>query len=466
MKRIDIFVMGLVLFSSVYARAQSTWEVTPYEVNVWWVVADQPDLPEHWKASMPATMARQLRTKFVGVCNTTVEPAPSEIRLAIQRDLNDLSREQLFSSHPELSKIDKLFLIVFDAERQTFRVRVREFDCLLTHFGPTDVTTTHVLQRVIPQTSQLITQAFSPVVRIDRASGKVAKTRLRAGALMQNATAAGTLRENDVLLPFDRRVQSSGKAPLSGVRPIDWTYLRVPRELAQSGFRELEIISGYRQPFRSKRSRRQQQYAIRTRPQTDATTIRLLSRGKKEPLPGYEVHEKGDTATRFLGYTDWRGELAIPADTSAVRLLLVRSGERVLAKLPVVPGLRGEIEAFLRDNSLRIEADGFLTGVQMGIIDLVARRESLTQRIRSRIAEKDYERAESLLDEFRQLPTQSNFRDDVEQQLSALNLGDSNNPLATQIRTTFVQTISTLGKYLDPNRARDLETELNQAKGS
>ena len=145
-----------------------------------------------------------------------------------------------------------------------------------------------------------------------------------------------------------------------------------------------------------------------------------------------------------------------------IRILLVRSGDRVLAKLPIVPGLRDEVNALLRDDRLRVEADGFLSGVQLGIIDLVARRESLTTRIRNRIAEKDFDAAEELLNQLRDLPTQDNFRVNVDRQLSSLNLADSN--LKTQINTTFVKTVSTLGKYLDPNRARNLESELNAAR--
>ena len=128
--------------------------------------------------------------------------------------------------------------------------------------------------------------------------------------------------------------------------------------------------------------------------------------------------------------------------------------------------MRDEVVAYIRDDRLRVVADGFLTGVQMGIIDLVAQRESLTTRIRSRIQAKEYDRANTLLDQFRKLPTQADFRREVEQQLSTLNLdgASADSELRKQITTTFVQTISTLGRYLDPNRVRELESELNQAQ--
>ena len=457
---ISLIILLLLPFS---AHAQSTWEVTPYQVRVWWVSTDAPELPESWSSRFDSLLARELRTLFAGVCETTITQAPDSLRLAMRRDLSTITRDQLLAADPELTKIDKLFLISIRSDRQLFSVELREFDGLLTHFGPTDVLQTEFLRQVVPRTTRMMIDAFSPVVRIDRAADDIAKTRLRAGALMRRPDSPGSIRPGDVLLPFDRRVQSSGKASVDDIRPIDWTYLQVPTSVASQGVRSMDIVSGYRQPFRSKRSRRQQQYAIRTRPTTDQTTIRLLSRSKKAPLAGYEIHEKGESITRFLGYTNWLGELTIPKGETAIRTLLVRSGARVLAKLPIVPGLRSEVIAYLRDDRLRVEADGFLSGVQLGIIDLVARRESLTTRIRNRIAERDFETAEQLLNELRDLPTRDNFRQSVDRQLGSLNLADSN--LKTQINTTFVQTVSTLGKYLDPNRARELEAELNAARG-
>lgn len=455
----SVLLHGMIALPSL---AQSTWEVTPYQVQVWWQAAEVPELPDSWSARCEAELTRQLRTQFAGVCEIKVVPPPASMQVVMRRDLASLTREELLAANPELSKLDKLFLATVHFERQTFHVTVREFDCLLTHLSATSRLTTNQLSQVLPHATQSIANVFSPVVRIERAADGVAKTRLRAAALMQRSDAPGSLRTGDILLPYDRRVQSSGKADPKNIRPVDWTYLQVPAEL-QVGMQPLDIISGYRQPFRSKRSRRQQQYAIRTRPATKQTVIRLLSRSEKVPLAGYEIHEKGEDITEFLGYTNWLGELAVQRSGTGIRMLLVRSGTRVLAKLPIVPGLRDEVIAYLRDDRLRVEADGFLSGVQMGIIDLVARRESLTTRIRNRIADRDFEAAERLLDELRDLPTQDDFRVSVDRQLSTLDLSSSS--LKTQINTTFVQTVSTLGKYLDPNRARELESELDAARG-
>ena len=72
--------------------------------------------------------------------------------------------------------------------------------------------------------------------------------------------------------------------------------------------------------------------------------------------------------------------------------------------------------------------------------------------------------AEQLLQEFRDLPTQADFQRDIQQQQRSLNVTDPR--LRTRIDTMFVETQRTLGKYLDVNRLRRLENELNAARAN
>jgi hypothetical protein len=308
----------------------------------------------------------------------------------------------------------------------------------------------------------MVADAFSPLVRIDRYSEGLAKTRLRAGALIQGEHSAARLQPGDVLLPFDRKVSTSGQTRGKDVRAIDWTYLLVSAPTVDS-ISNLEVISGYKQPFRTKRNRRNQQIAVRAKRTANESTIRLQSRSSEPvPLIGYEIHEKGEKKTQFIGYTNWRGELVIPASESPIRTLLVRSGGRVTAKLPIVPGLREVVVASMRDDRQRVETDGFLSGIQTQLVDLVAQRESLTARIRRLIANRELDDARRLLDQMRDLPSKSDFENDIRRQQQTLKITDPS--LRTRIDTMFVQTGRTLGKYLDPRRISELEAELTAAQ--
>ena len=453
-----------VLLQPACCRGQSIWEITPYAVEVWCSIGDEPDLPQTWRNDFNSNLDRQLRVVFRAACTADVTDAPAAAN-EMMEDLADISAGELLSIKPELNKKDKLFLISIRGGRIGYQLAVREYDCQLAHLGPVDQVRINGLADIPNRITQLIAQAFSPVVRIDRYSDGMAKTRLRAAALIRGKDGLGTLQPGDILLPFDRRVGNDGATSLRDIRPIDWTYLQVPAQADDgAGSSMLEVISGYRQPFRSKRNRRNQQLALRARASASESTIRLQTRSREpEPLIGYEIHETGDSGTsQFLGYTDWRGELLVPRNQNAIRTMLVRSGDKVLAKLPIVPGLRPVIVAAMSDDRQRVETDGFLSGVQTALIDLVAKRESLTARIRNLIKAGELDEAEALLEQFQDLPTQADFQRELQQQQRALNV--TNPSLRKRIDTMFVQTYRTLGQYLDTNRLRELQSELSAAR--
>ena len=468
---VRLLVVCLVAACSVPAQAQSVWEVSPYSVKVWCVFGDEPDLPADWQTAFVSQLNSKLRVIFRAVCAGEVQAAPAAANGLLSRGIAELTAAELLGVAPELAKQDKVFFVHLSGGQAGYRIRVREYDAQLAHFGPTDEVTFETLSGIPGRAAQMIADAFSPVARIDRFVDGRVKARLRAGSLIRGEDALGTLQENDVLLPFDRRVASDGTTPLKNIRPIDWTYLRVPPPVVDetnatstlTGL-QLEVVSGFKQPFRSKRNRRNQQLALRARPKTPESIIRLQTRAAEPtPLIGYEIHEKGQNkTTNFLGYTDWRGQLPIARSAEPIRILLVRTGDRVIAKLPIVPGLRPEIVAAMRDDRQRVETDGFLTGVQTALIDLVARRESLTARIRNLAKAGEIEDAEELLENFRDLPGQEDFQREIQRQQRMLNVTDPG--LRKRIDTMFVQTYRTLGKYLDPNRLRQLEAEVAAAK--
>lgn len=135
-----------------------------------------------------------------------------------------------------------------------------------------------------------------------------------------------------------------------------------------------------------------------------------------------------------------------------------------MAKLPIVPGLQPVVVASMHDDRQRVETDAFLSGIQSAVVDLVAKRESLTSRIRRLLAANEVVDAELLIDEFRDLPTEADFRREIQQQQRALRTTDSR--LQTRIDTMFAETLRTLGRYLDASRLQELESELARAKSN
>jgi hypothetical protein len=152
----------------------------------------------------------------------------------------------------------------------------------------------------------------------------------------------------------------------------------------------------------------------------------------------------------------------IESSSDPIRTLYLKSGNRVAAKLPIVPGLRDVVVASLVDDRARVAAEHVLDGIKTALIDLVAQRESLTARIRRRIHAGDLDAAEKLIEEVRRLPTQGDFRRQVQQRRQTLAVTDAQ--LRRRIDTLFVETYKILGKYLDSGRLQQLSAALASAR--
>jgi C-terminal processing protease CtpA/Prc len=93
---------------------------------------------------------------------------------------------------------------------------------------------------------------------------------------------------------------------------------------------------------------------------------------------------------------------------------------------------------------------------------MVARRESLAFRILNRIEAREFEVAEQLLGQFRALPSQDDLRRQIERRQQTMAPADEQ--LRRKIDTLFAETYRTVGQYLNPRRAQELQSELQQAR--
>jgi hypothetical protein len=293
---------------------------------------------------------------------------------------------------------------------------------------------------------------------------------IQAGALTRPDTSVRRWRVptqidvGDVLQPFVRRADRHGIVGPDGVEPVEWTLLTVTER--KEGAVTCSFESGYRQPFRTRRSARVQQLAKRVQPQSDATTLQLVDRkDPSQPLVAYEVYRKlpGSEQSEFIGRTDWQGRLAIMRQTDApLEILFVRSGQQLIGKLPMLPGDRPLLVAPLRNDEPRLEAEGFLVGVQDSLVDLVARREVLASRIRKLIDAGDLDQAAALLKELRGLDTQDDFARRVQQRKQSLSSGDA--LVQQKIDQLFAQTRNLLGRYLNREQVEQLGAALASAQ--
>ena len=467
-----ILLVGLtavMIAATPRASAQSLWEVSPYRITVWMSIQQDSRIPVDWNQDLKRILESDADSQIGAGWVLTVNETP---RRFVQELLADRSPtwEAVIKAVPELQQDDKLLALNVEPAVVGYEVQVRELDLRTQTWTPAVRQSAGTWSQVPAVAFDLLCEAFVPLVRIVHVDDESVTASLRAGALLRPAESSRSwtlpteVQEGDVLQPVIVRTDRNGQVPPDGAKPIDWTVLIVK---TRSGSNlECQFISGYRQPFSARRSARVDQLAWLIKPRFPATQLEICDRrDPDQPLVGYEVYSRPPDVERseFVGRTDWAGRLSITPDPeNPVRVLFVRSGTQLLAKLPLVPGAHERLQAPLRNDDLRLEAEGFLLGIQESLVDLVARREVLSTRIRQRIENGQLEEAEQMLNELRRLDTQEDFSRRVQQRKQSLS---SVSPEVQQkIDELFPETRTLLGQYLDPKRVQQLQSQLDAAR--
>lgn len=360
-----------------------------------------------------------------------------------------------------IERNDKLFIVHVSTERLPWTVSVVELDCLMRQFS-----SVHRLQVVAPAQlasviGQAVTEVFSPLVRIEDAGQKTATGRLRAAGLITDEDSPATIRPGDFLVPMMRRDDRNGN-PIA-IGPLSWAYLLV-KEVDGSSLK-MDYHAGKTGGLQGRQNKRTFRTAARVRPFGDSTVIRLhAQRDPNSPLVGYELYERqlDSPEMTFVGRTDWDGRIRIEKTDTVMRLLYVKNGGAVLARLPVVPG-QTELEiADLVGDDQRLRAEAYIRGTQNAIVDLVAIRQLFAARIRMRLEKGQLAEAKELLEALRKEPTYEKIAADMGRKLTQLK--GRNASEQARIDRMFAQTREMLVKNISPGLLREIEEAVLEAE--
>ena len=463
-----IWILVVALIGTTPGYAQSIWELTPYKVQTWVVLESRPLIPLTAAALLDRQLRRSADSALGAVWDLQVEEAPVEYRSDFFA-LQEPSPDSLLTEFPAIDGFDKLMVVVVVCDDNGYRVSVAELDVRTRVWSAWASRHVDTWARLPDVTFALMCETFVPLAQIRRVEDDQVTAYVRAGALLRPEssvrrwTVPTEITTGDILQPVIRRTDRNGKVRSDGVKPIQWTVLLVEEQ--DGGELICKTLSGYNQPFNVRRSSRAEQLALLVRPQYGSTTLKLTDRRNPEqPLVGYDVYSRrpGVEVSEFMGRTDWRGLLQIdPDEESQVRVLYVKNGNRLLGKLPVIPGQRQELTAPLRNDDGRLEAEGVVLGLKENLIDLVARREVLSSRIRARIESGKLDEAEELLGDLGQLETKDEFNSRIDRRIR------NNEDEVRQLINAFkVESRTLLDKYLDPNQLRELQSMLDQARAN
>lgn len=456
----SLMVIGCVSLQAGRCCAQAVWELTPYQFHVYLAVSPMPELPPRVVDELGSGLIDRV-DRTVGaawiMAVSTPEASLSRVMLA------DLEAVDFDSIPEEVLANDKVTLVTITPAVTGFRVVARELDVRTQKFSAT-------VKKDVPRAATLsdalfsaVVEAFAPLASIKASEGNQVELRLRAGRFPTRDPSFLAVLPGAIFQPIIRYDDREGKP--KKILPLPWSYLAV--EKVDEARLVCHMHSGLRAALAGRRRGRVQQLALAIKPPTIPTRLVIHARtGSKRPLGGYDVFSQkpGEKSTQWLGRTGLDGAIMIPPAPELLRILYVRNGGQLLAKLPLVPGLEEEVSAAVIDDDQRLAAESVIMAAQEELIDLVTRRAVLIARISAAIKRGDADEADELLVQLYGLRTRDQFTQQLTQERKKLA---SEDPLIhRRIDLMFQKIRKLVVQYLDPNEVDKIGDQVRAAKAA
>lgn len=363
-----------------------------------------------------------------------------------------------------IEQFDKIYIVRLETRVSPMQVQVSELDTLMRHFGAVTSMPLSSEAQLPELIGAAVRNTFSPVVRIDDAGQKNATGLVRAAGLALDPDSPAHIRVGDVLEPMVRKDDRNGKPMTIG--PLDWAYLLAKETEGRKV--KMDFHAGRMGGLQGRKNNRTHRMGILSRPRRGETTLRLHAKGNPNlPLIGYEIYDKeleGKSMT-FVGRTNWNGIMSVDQIETPLRLLYVKNGGAVLARLPIVPGHHPIAVADLEGDDMRLQAESYIRGVQNVVIDLVAIRELFKARIMMRLKKGELKEAEELLEALRNEPSNERIANDMgKKQTDFLKAIGRNPNQQRKVDEMFSTTRKLLSQHINPKLVNDLEDAMIQAK--
>ena len=372
-------------FSSAAEIEETPWEWTPYSLCVF-VDADQDTL-HRFQVKNTADLIPLLRPQVEetarnwigGLWTLKFETGSFPDRLFDEdRFLKDKIPESSFDKHVYLK---------IESTPDVVRAEAREWDIRTgTAFG-------HGVRKVgndseLPDAIfQVILAGFSPVAVVEQVMPGKVILRVRGGELIPERFLTPMIGEGRVFVPFLRVWNPSGQ--MEAIKPITWTVLIV--DLVQQSRVECTLETGIRNPLTVRRRGRTEQIAILPHLEEKPTRLsirpRTLAASDESPrsfTARYGVFEKTQDNDKGvpLGESNIHGEFTVPySPDSPIRRLLIREGDMLVARLPLIQGWKTTVPVLVPDDEIRVAAESALMGIQEEVIDQITLRMILKARI-------------------------------------------------------------------------------------
>lgn len=470
------------------AVPEIAWEFRPYEVLVWvahdrraWIESCEQevmdDIARRCKLADPSGW--RVRVEMA--------PRPWNGRLMQNRGLEHWT-EQLITDAQSTKEValDKIMIVTFRSNQGLIDSSVRELDIKTRTWGAR-VDEKSPVESLASAVYNSINIAFMPVTRIENVQGPTVFVRIRAigvnwlpeldedtgeWSLVPNESAPAWVGNHEILLPVQLRKGRTGS--VNSIAPVDFTYLSIVdhsekdaaaakvaaggetaggestsmvalqsdatgKDAMQTGFSnndrtqpQLECWTNamQRHPLGGRTSARLERFALCVRAPKRPTVLTLVSNDKDPiPLRDLEVYSRlpndpKEKDSEFVGKTDWRGQIVATPNEAGFRVLMIKSGQRPLARVPVVPGLYETLQVPMPNDEQRLYAEGIVKSFHNEIGDLVAQKMILEERILSNLQKADLPKVEEDLSTLMRLEDNVRFNSRVEVEYKSVLQGD------------------------------------------
>jgi hypothetical protein len=443
------------------------WSQRPYQVRLIVSVDDQVPVPAELIRRWTNEASTLLIASFRQMWMLNSEVAPDRLTFD---EFSAWDFNSAWTARPA-PEADKVFRVLLEIKPGRLQIFCRELDDATRTMGGIFQTTSADWRTVPSDMAQLATDAFRPLVEVDADEENRVNGFIRAGEFPPADPEAAQFQPGDWLMPVLR--YSDRNRQVRSVQPIAWTFFKV--EEVDRGRTGLSVISAYRRPLPTTR-RRVELLGIRVRPHLDSTTVLVLPRGNRQnPLAGASCElmnrnpGKNDPVTERLKLsTDRRGMVSVPADPAhPLRYLQIYSGEALLARVPIMPGLAPFLELEVPDDRARLNVEGEVQLLEVELVDIVATREVLMTRTRAAAEQNRIEDVDRFLQELRMLPTLKQYLKRIDTlRIQAVYAAQQAQDRVAENRIkrlcTGITEMAT--KHLDPQRLADFEDEISSLK--
>jgi len=403
-----------------------SWSLDPYRILVWVEFSPSCQSDPAFETSFRQRLSLDIHADASAVWNTEIAPSavPLQAWMSARGAQGDFA-ELLQSQEIPTDQFDRIVLLQV-SRPGIWQIEFKEWDTRTRQWGYLHSTQTMFSTLLPSEAKRLIESKFAPIAQIDEirstnlvlipkgielAREDLASRQRRYANLLdakmslgqsdepsQIGPMPGILDAGSALIPVLRRNTRNGKLSDGGIRVVPWTLIHLEDQHGNAS-----IYSGFGQPLPGKKNVRTERLALAVKPSKSQTKIKVVDKDNpSRPLVGYEIYAIDDLKNRanvLVGATDASGELLIDSNQDrGIRLLYIRSGGVLLARLPVIPGREAFLTAKVLDDAPRLLAEGFVVGWRDKVIDMIARRKLLISRIERKLDQGDVESASQWLE--------------------------------------------------------------------